>query len=302
MKPEPENQAVQLSIVIAAWNGVSSLRQCLASLEKQTEKTATEVIVVSNFEIDLSASDHSLPAKFLQLPAAATVPELRREGIALARGQIIALLEDHCIFDAEWGREIKKAHRATESVIGGSVENASVERDFDWAVYFYDYGKYMLPNKAGAADTLSGLNVSYRRALLEQVREVYQDGFFETFVNEELKKRGHPLVMRPSAIVFHNKNYEMQRAAAHCYHLARSFAARRVAHSSLLKRAFLTAAALVLPVLLPARIVSTTLKKGRHLKQLIRSLPFLILLMLIWSYGEFCGYLAGAGKSAGEWR
>ena len=296
---EPANQEIKLSIVVAAWNGASLLRQCLASLEKQTDKNKTEVIVVGNYPI--SKNGFSLPGMFLTLPETATVPELRREGIARARGQIIALLEDQCVFDSRWCQEIKKAHR-NGSVIGGSVENASVDRALDWAVYFYDYGKYMPPNKSGPVADLSGMNVSYSRAILEEIREVYEDGFFETFVNEALKKRGHQLVMAPSAVVLHNKNYDIKRAAAHCYHLARSFAARRSADFSLSKRAFFVAVSFILPVLLPFRIISVTIKKGRRLGQLIRSLPFLFLLMGVWSFGEFCGYLQGEGSSARKWR
>ncbi len=108
--------------------------------------------------------------------------------------------------------------------------------------------------------------------------------------------------MMPSAIVYHHKTYKTRRAAEHSYHLARSFAAQRVAGSDFLKRAFFAATSLILPVLLPARIILATLKKGRHLKELVSATPYLIFLMLIWSYGEFCGYLFGAGNSTDEWR
>jgi GT2 family glycosyltransferase len=296
------NKQIQLSVVIAAWNGISLLRQCLESLEKQTDLKETEIIVVSNFPVELQAGEFSARVTILSLPATATVPELRREGIELANGAIIALAEDQCFFDAVWCEKIKKAHQSSFAVIGGSVENASDERALDWAVYFYDYGKFMLPNKTGVVDALSGMNVSYKRAVLEEIRDIYKDGFFETFANEELKKRGHQLYLESSAIVYHHKNYVLKRAAEHCYHLARSFAAKRVAGSALLKRAIFTAVSLILPVLLPARIVSVTIKKGRNLKELAGALPSLMLLMTIWSYGEFCGYLLGAGKSAQQWR
>lgn len=295
------DKKIQLSVVIAAWNGNPSLRQCLESLEKQTDQTKTEIIVVSNFPSDFAENNFSMPVKFLNLPATTIVPELRRAGIDSARGAIVALVEDQCFFDMRWSEEIKKAHESA-AIVGGSVENASVERALNWAVYFYDYGKYMLPNEAGKTDALSGMNVSYKRAILEEIREIYRDGFYETFVNEELKKRGQQLYLEPSAIIYHHKNYKFKRAAEHCYHLARSFAAQRVADSAFSKRVFFTAISLALPALLPFRIVAATVKKGRHLKELAGAMPALILLMFVWSYGEFCGYLLGAGNSAGEWR
>jgi glycosyltransferase involved in cell wall biosynthesis len=58
---QSENKQIELSIVIAAWNGVSLLRDCLLSLEKQIEKGGAEVIVVSNFETGISESKKRFP-------------------------------------------------------------------------------------------------------------------------------------------------------------------------------------------------------------------------------------------------
>lgn len=297
---QAENREIALSVVVAAWNGAGSLGKCLESLKRQTDLHATEIIVAANFAVSAGTADG--PVEFLKLNDAATVPDLRRAGIERARGRIVALVEDLCFFDRQWCAEIKKAHASDFSVIGGAVENASGEKALDWAVYFYDYGKYMSPNEAGAVEALSGVNVSYKREALSQVEETYRDGFYETFVNEELKKRGHRLAMSPAAIVYHHKEYAAKRAAEHCYYLARSFAARRVAGTGLLYRGRFVAASLLLPFLLPARIVATTVKKGRHYSQLMRSFPFLAFLMCVWSFGEFAGYLRGEGNSAAEWR
>jgi len=298
-----ENRQIKLSIVIAAWNGIHALDQCLASLVKQIDERDTEVTVVSNFHTESFESEKRFSfVKYIFLSKEATVPELRGHGICRARGEIVALVEDHCTFDPIWCREIKRAYELPYGIIGGSVENASVKRVLDWAVYFYDYGKYMLPNKADIAETLSGMNVSYKKEILDDVHDIYKDGFFETFVNEELKKRGHKLYMMPTAIVYHNKNYEFGRASTQCFHLARSFAAKRIPSSATSKRVLFIATSFMLPFLLSARIAAWTLRKGRHTKELILSFPCIFLLMTIWSFGEFCGYLNGEGSSAREWR
>ncbi|MGH9947872.1 MAG: glycosyltransferase [Pyrinomonadaceae bacterium] len=291
---------MQLSIVIAAWNGNALLRQCLASLVKQTDRADTEIIVASNFAV--SETEGDIPLKLLLLDEKATVPEIRRDGIALAKGKIVALVEDHCIFDSNWCEEIKKAHESPNVCIGGSVENASVDKALDWAVYFYDYGKYMLPNAAGTAKSLSGINTSYKRKTLEELEEVYRNGFFESTINEELRKRGHQLMMAPAAVVYHNKSYEMKHAVEHSYHLARSYAALRVSNISMPKRIFFGAVSFVLPVLLPVRIVLNTFRKGRNILPMFSAFPFIVLLTLVWSFGEFCGYLFGEGKSSAAWR
>ncbi|MEO8042717.1 MAG: glycosyltransferase [Acidobacteriota bacterium] len=295
-----KHEEIQLSIVVASWNGTDSLRRCLESLEMQVDKDKDEIIVVSNFAPDLMKNGSSV--SYFERPASHTVPELRRDGIVAAHGNIVALIEDHCFVDRNWSSEIKKAHASDAAAVGGSVENASVDYALDWAVYFYDYGTFMLPNSVGPTASLSGLNVSYKRAALEEIRDVYENGFFETFANEALKRLGHQLSMLPSAVVYHNKRYELRGALSHCYHLARSYAAQRVANSAPGRRSLLIFGSLILPVLLPARVIASVVRKGRNLGQLARAVPFLVVLMSMWSYGEFAGYVAGEGRSRGAWR
>lgn len=301
---QSENKQIEFSVVIAAWNGVSLLSDCLSSLEKQIEKGgAAEVIVVSNFETGISESKKRFPfAQHIVLSEKTTVPELRARGILQAQGAIVALLEDFCTFDCKWREEIEKAHEKPYSIVGGAVENFSGATALDWAVYFYDYGKYMLPVTSGVTDALSGMNVSYKREVLDPLRENYENGFFEFFIHEELKRRGHQLYIIPSAVIFHNKNYNLKRVSTQFYHQARSFAARRVVGFPLSKRFSFLLVSLTLPILLPARILLRTISKKRHFKELIKSAPFLMILMSVWAYGEFCGYLSGEGSSGKEWK
>ena len=294
---------VSLSVVIAAWNGSSSLQECLTSLQKQLE-AGDEIIVVSNFEPQLIEGPlQELPSVvFVTMPQETDVPKLRARGIELARGDVVALLEDHCTANLQWVAEIKKAHASSHPVVGGSVENQSNTSSLSWAVYFYDYGKYMLPDAARNVTALSGNNVSYKREILREVRHQYIDGFHETFINEELQKRGYDLYLAPSAIIYHNKAYRLKGAIIDSYHHGRLFASRRVANVRFAIRAFRGLLSAVLPVLLPGRIVLRTVGKKRHLSELFICFPYLFLLTTAWSYGEFCGYFAGEGGSAGKWK
>ena len=233
--------------------------------------------------------------------AETTVPQLRTQGIHYATGEIVALTEDHCIFDDHWCSEIIKAHESSYPVIGGSVENASCKRLLDWAVYFYDYGRYMLPNQGGIVDALSGNNVSYKRYLLKKMEDSFNKGFFETFMHWKLKQEGQPLLLVPSAILYHKKSYKIREAVTQCYYHGRSFGGMRISNSTILKRILFILVSVPLPVLLPSRIAYRILKKGRHIRELILSFPCLVLLMAVWSYGEFCGYVFGEGDSSAKW-
>lgn len=294
----------RLSIVIAAWNGTAALRACLASLRGQAEADGTEVIAVCNFASEAAeAPARDFPfARILMLPPESTVPVLRAAGVREAQGEIIALAEDHCTFDRAWCAEIKKAHELPHAAIGGSVENSSGQRPLDWAVYFYDYGKYMLPNAAGPVAALSGNNASYKRAALGEVRESFRDGFFESAVHAALAGHGQTLYLAPSAIVYHAKHYRFGDAVSQSFHLARGYAAMRAKSASSGKRLAFAAGSVLLPIVLPGRVIGRTLGKRRHRKELLMSLGYLLLLLRSWSLGEFCGYLFGEGGGGARWR
>src|ERR1700730_2484803 len=166
-----EPASLKLSVVIAASNDWAALERTLASLRGQAETADTEVIAVCNFDVTHEVAKQFPLVKCVALASDTSVPELRTRGIYLARGEIIALVEDYCTLDHLWCATIKKAHESGHPIAGGSVENRCPDKPLNWAVYFYDYGKYMAPVPAGPAQTLSGMNVTYSRDVLRTVQE-----------------------------------------------------------------------------------------------------------------------------------
>ena len=294
---------VKLSVVIAASNDISSLYDCLESLKGQISPMDTEVIVASNLSNEPQESiERRFPyAKYVSLPSDTTVPELCTTGIRYAQGEIVALSEDHCVFHPQWCSELMKAHESPYDIIGGCVENHGSSRLLDWAVYFYDYGKYMPPERAQVVDDLPGNNVSYKRTALDEIRNSYEKGFFETFINLELKKRGYSLFLTPCAVVSHKNHYQMKDIMICFYHHGRSFAGIRTRNASLLKRFGFTLGSLVLPVLQIIRILFRTVRKKRYVWKLLLCTPWLTILIASWSFGELRGYLGGEGLSSRQW-
>jgi len=295
--------SLKLSVVVAASNDLAPLERTLASLKGQAETVDTEVIAVCNFDGQAQEEirKHFPFVKCVTLATDSIVPELRTRGIYLARGEIIALVEDYCTLDERWCAEIKKAHESHHPIVGGAVENRCPDKPLNWAVYFYDYGKYMLPEQGRVAATLSGMNVSYKRGVLKEVESAFHDGFYETSIHEELRRQGHDLYLAPAAIAYLSKDYEFGEILRTYFHLGRSFAGRRVAGARPVKRALFALGACLLPILLILRTVIRTTPKRRHVKKLFLSLPYLLSLAASWSSGEFCGYLSGEGLSARKW-
>jgi hypothetical protein len=149
---------------------------------------------------------------------------------------------------------------------------------------------------------LPGNNLSYKRELLEEIEPRFRQGFFETFIHEELRREGRRLYFHPAAIVSYRKRHRVRAALAQCYHAGRSFGGRRMAAAPALRRARYAAGSLLLPILRPARIRWRTLRRGREVRPALASLPHLVLLMTSWAAGEFCGYAFGEGESARMWK
>lgn len=300
----PTEADIRVSVVIAASGAPELLERCIASLQEQSDVVGIEVIVVSNYSAGaIAAHIESIPyANYVPMAAGTTVPRLRACGIQQARGSVVVLSEDNCMFDPCWYVNLREAHlRLPHVAIGGAVDNSSESRVTNWAVYFYEYGRFMSPNRAGEVDALPGNHLSYKRAVLDELREHYSDGFYETVFHQKLQDLGQTLYMEPSAIVYHIRNYAAADVLRQCYHHGRTFAGMRVEGGSLGRRAVLGVGSLLLPWLLTGRIVRRVLGKKRHQWELLKALPLLFVFMTSWAYGEMCGYLGGPGESAGKW-
>ncbi len=290
----------KLSIVIASINDADSLAACIASFANQARGDEIEIVVAES-SVDGAAEKICAQypsARLLHSAEAKSIPELRAVGLLNARGEILAMTEDHCLAESHWVENILRAHsEGTHQVIGGAVENAATQRLIDWAVYFCEYGRYMLPLAAGATNDLPGPNVSYKRAALDEFRDLLEPATWEPFWHWRLMSRGIQLINDPRVVVYHRKNFTLRGFLSERYHYARSFAGRRVAGVSFVQRAMFTLAAPLLPPLLLWRIIARVLKKGRRRRELFLSLPYIILFTLSWSLGEFIGYAFGAGDS-----
>ncbi len=286
-----------LSVVVAASNGPAALAACLASLVGQP---GVDEVIVSG-HVDGAEVEASSSVTVLAQPPGTTVPMLRTWGIRAARGEVVALTEDHVTAAPGWATALRRAHAAGHDVVGGPVEQPDGGRARDWAVYFYEYGRWMPPLAEGPVPALAGPNASYTRAALDRVEAAWADGFYEVFVHQALQSRGVELWAEPAAVVHHPATYRTAAVVRQCYHHARSYAAMREAEQPGWHRLAMGAGALVLPVLLPARIAARTVRRGRRVGELARAWPYLVAFLSAWAAGEMVGSVAGPGESAGAW-
>ncbi len=295
------SQTPQLSVVIASLNGLRYIRACLESLHAQTGGIDAEIIVADCVGRDVTAfiAQTYPDVMVIAFDTPKSVPELRAAGILAARGDIVAMTEDHCLATPDWFAAMVYAHqRLPNYAIGGAVDNAATESRIDWAVYFCEYSAYSSPISEGVTHDLPGPNVSYKRAAVEAMRDMLQaGGYWETFLHERLESMGQALYADPTIRILHKKNFTRAAFLSERFHYGRWYAGTRNQFISTGKRLFYLIFSLALPPLLIKRLYDRVKSRGGHMNEFRRCLPLIALFTLAWAAGEFVGYATGAGQS-----
>lgn len=299
--------APQLSLVIAlvsdttrARADVHHLLGCLAAIAQQVAPPPMEIIVPVHDRVDgLETVRARFPHVVLVQASDATPARpgsrehhdvLRARGLAAARGQIVALIEDCGRPRPDFCANVMSAHGGNAAAIGGAIDNG-VDRRLNWAVYFCDFGRYQPPLEAGASDWASDANVSYKRAILESVRSVWEQSFREPAVNGELGARGHRLELGPAVIVDqHRDDLRFGPALRERFVWGRSYAQIRNRTLSGPKRLLYGGLSPILPLILFARMARTAWIRRRRFGKFTGAAPLILLLLASWSLGEGLGY------------
>jgi hypothetical protein len=234
---------------------------------------------------------------YLKKPGA-SVFALRALGMQKARGEIVALTEDHCRVCPDWCRQLLETHQRYPSAaaVGGAVENGSTGAFIDWANYFVAHSPMMPPIRGGEVEMISAqVGVAFKRHVLPQ--RVPSQGIMEMLLLPELRRRGETLIANDQIVVYHIQSHGFWNTFAVHFHNGRSIGGFRKQTMNPWHVPLRLAWCLVLPGVLLLRPIVVVMRKGRFRRQLAWSLPLIMALACCHSAGEFMGYLAGAGNS-----
>jgi glycosyltransferase involved in cell wall biosynthesis len=287
-----------ISVVIASIVGAPFIDECLDSLELQAGKCGAEVIVVACGTAEFAARiANKFPwVRVIHCAKRETVPDLRRHGVESSSGEIVAIIEEHCVAAADWLEQALKAFAGGDfGVIGGPVAPDGYTRLRDWVVYFCEYNNYLPPWQEGGAHELGSANIAYSRAVLLKYKDQLGAGYWEASLHPRLWADGVKFYAAAAMVVRHcgpfNYRYYLQQR----YWFSRAFAgARRL---TVPRRAAYLLASPLLPFLLMARMALRVRNKHCHLDKFILSLPLLMPVVIVYVAGEFMGYLAGPGDA-----
>jgi len=280
------------------------LEGCLEALQRQINPPSMEVLVTCDAQLPgINQLEKRFPdVSFIaveKLRSARSGPsrehhdELRGIGIRKARAPLVALIEDVGRADPHWSAALVKEHAQAYAAIGGAMENG-IDRPLNWALYFGDFGRYQNPVPRGPSPFVSDANVCYKRAALERVADAWPDSYNEGRVHGDLANRGEILAMSPNVIVYqHRLNLRFGPALVERYVWGRSFAAVRVRGMPATRRAMFAILCPLLPFVLFFRQLGNVLRTKRNRAAFVRSSPVTAVLNVVWSWGEFVGYVTG---------
>jgi glycosyltransferase involved in cell wall biosynthesis len=292
--------SVRVSVVIASIVGPPFIDDCLGSIERQTKTHGAEVIVVS---CGGAWYAERIARKFpwvrvIHCAERETVPDLRRRAVEQAAGELVAVIEEHCLAAPDWLDRAVEAYAGGDyGVVGGPVVDHAYARLRDWVVYFIEYNNYFPPWRAGEWRDLGSANIAYSRELLLSHRELLTGGYWEAGLHPQLIAEGVKFRPAPEMKVHHRGPFNYAYYLGQRYWFSRAFAGRRSRDLSSSKKLVYVIASPLVPFVLLARIMKRVRERNCRFDMFAKALPLVIPALFVYVCGETVGYLAGPGDA-----
>jgi hypothetical protein len=281
-----------ISVVIGSNAPRESVEACLAALESQRE--GIEVLVVEGEPSAAKSGAAKLAsrfpwARFVERPGA-LVPELWRDGIDTASGNVVALTIAQMEPAPDWIARLRDLHGRYD-VVGGAIDPGRGLRPTDWAEYFCRYSRDLSPFPARQTADLAGDNASYKREVLESVRDEYRDGFWENVVQRRLDEKGVVLHQTSELVVLQGRSAGFRAFAAQRLAHGRKYGHQRGVHFSPARNLIGMLVSPLVPFLMTLRVFQQVMRKRRYRLRAVASLPLIFTFNLVWAYAEARGHL-----------
>lgn len=293
--------AFTVSVVVASGAGGDFLFRCLDSLKNQCEKIGAEIIVpdrVGGKTLERLAKDYGF-VKVIELAdpkKKPSIPELRAAAAKTARGDIVAVLEEHCLAPEHWVETIRTSFTEEDAAIGGPILDHRYDRLRDWCVYFSEYNNYLPPWPDGPRYVLNGANIAYSRKKLLKHEARLGEGYWEVVLHPPLSAEGRFRAVAAMG-AHHTGPFDFGYYLEQRYLLSRVWGGTQKTRVGAAKRIVYLLLGPILPFVLFLRTTLRVLKAGQNIGKFIMASPLLMVANFAYVWGEWTGYLVGVGDA-----
>ena len=284
----------RITIALPVRQATSTIGLTLQTLFGQRHDSFEIVAAVETGDPTATLLRREPRVRLIECARRAGVPQLRRDAVFAARGELLALAEDHCEYPADWLTTLERGLEDGAAASGGAVANGR-HTYVGWAQYFTRYAAFLPPGEPGLTTHLPGNNACYRTTDLLSRRDRLRDGFWEAEFNDSLRSEGLRLV-QTGAIARQRQHRECREYFVLRYRHGRCYGGRRMeaAGPGEPSRLWLRAP------LIPAVLFLRTVRAAAPAPAFLVTSPLVLAYQLAWAAGELVGYAAGPGKTTTE--
>ena len=279
---------VTLSVVVGSNGAPGSIETFLDTLGPQLDDEV-EVLVCENDASPDAVRLRFSHVRFLERPGA-LVPELWRDGIDEARGEVVLLTISPMLPAPDWIATARRLSREADAV-GGAIDPADGLRIRDWAEYFCRYARDMRPFETHVCADLPGDNAAYAMAALAPIRDAYRGGFWEPVVHRALLDRSRRLLHDPSLVVYQGRSAGIGAFARQRSRHGRLYGHQRGSGFGPTRNALGVIGAPLVPLLMTYRVIRQVAAKRRHGRAVLTALPLIVFFNAVWAFAEARGHL-----------
>lgn len=211
---------MRISVVVPNYNGIGILINCLGSLQNHDRKP-DQIVVVDNGSSDGSPDIIRRDFPFVDLLPLETntgFTGANNEGIKVADGELVVLLNNDCIVEPGWLSSLeRRMEDPSVAAVTSSMRNIedinlmdSAGGEIDWMGFSRDIGKGQTASTFGNSMDLpfpSGGAVMIRRKALPDPTRIFWNELFayqeDLDLGYELLRTGWKIVYEPTAVVRH---------------------------------------------------------------------------------------------------
>ncbi|MFS8085051.1 MAG: glycosyltransferase family 2 protein [Acidobacteriota bacterium] len=224
--------ACRFSVLICTYNRPDLLAQCLDALICRTTEQPDEIVVVNGGDertdevvAEVSGKRQAIGIEIKLIKTVnKNLAASRNVGLPHCTGDIIAMTDDDAEVFADWVTQMKRLHaeHPEAGVVGGAVVGAASD---SYISRLADRVTFSSPEIAQYVRTLPGVNVSYKRAVVDGIGPQDESLFRGEDVdyNWRAKRLGYEVYYDPAVRVLHHHRPTLRRFLNQHYMYGRAY-------------------------------------------------------------------------------